>query len=165
MPISRPLFQACRLAATFFFRAFFGAIDVRVQSLVQGILGVVCDTSIVFVGFSDDGRLALVVRFGVAVFVLVIIVLVGVSGWRDLPMMRARLQSSMEKVSGMRWVMSAPCCTRDAPIRAVSPFPFGGRLSSVTPGSGGPFPSFQRDTAGRPHGGGRSRVHPAEPSR
>ena len=34
------------------------------------------DTSIVFVGFSDDGRF---VRFGIAVFVLVIIVLVGVS--------------------------------------------------------------------------------------
>jgi hypothetical protein len=36
----------------------------------------------VFVGFSDDRRLALVVRFGVVVFVLVIIiVIVGVS-WR-----------------------------------------------------------------------------------
>src|SRR6516162_414038 len=49
----------------------------------------------------------------------------GSRGGGMLPMMRARLQSSMEKVSGIHWVMSAPCCTRDAPIRAVSPFPLG----------------------------------------
>ena len=39
--------------------------------------------SIGFVGFSDDGRLALVFRFGIAVFVLVI-VLVGVSRRQDV---------------------------------------------------------------------------------
>ena len=39
----------------------------------------------------------------------------------------------MEKVSGMRWVMSASCCTKDAPIRAVSPFPFGGRAELSHP--------------------------------
>jgi hypothetical protein len=49
----------------------------------------VADTSIVFVGFSDDGRF---VRFGVAVFVLVIIVLVGVSRRRDVAVVRVRLQ-------------------------------------------------------------------------
>jgi hypothetical protein len=63
--------------------------------------------SIAFVGFSDDGRLALVVRFAIAVFVLVIIVLVGVSR-RQEPMMGARPQSSMEKLSGTRWFMLAP---------------------------------------------------------
>jgi hypothetical protein len=36
----------------------------------------------VFVGFSDDRRLALVVRFGVVVFVLVIIIVIGGVSWR-----------------------------------------------------------------------------------
>jgi hypothetical protein len=68
----------------------------------------------VFVGFSDDGRL--VVQFDVAVFVLVIIVLVGVSAWRDVAHdTDEALQSRMEKVLGMRWVMSAPCCAEGRP--------------------------------------------------
>ena len=43
----------------------------------------------------------------------------------------------------------------DAPIWAVSPFPFGGRAELSHPWLGCPFPSFLRDSAGRPHGGGR----------
>ena len=62
----------------------------------------------VFVGFSDDRRLALVIRFGVAVFVFVIILL-GSRGGIVLPMLVTRLQSTVEKFSGMRWVLSAPC--------------------------------------------------------
>ena len=58
--------------------------------------------SIGFVGFSDDGRLALVFRFGIAVFVLV---MVGVSRWQDGAHW-GRPHSSVENLSGMRWVGS-----------------------------------------------------------
>ena len=61
----------------------------------------------VFVGFSDDRRPALVVRFGVVAFVLVIIIIVIVEarGGIVLPMMMTSLHSTAEKFSGMRWVM------------------------------------------------------------
>jgi hypothetical protein len=63
---------------------------------------------LVFVGFSDDRRLALVFRFAVFVLVLIVIIVVGVS-WRHRVAMVTRLQSTVEKFSGMRRVMSAPC--------------------------------------------------------
>jgi hypothetical protein len=49
-----------------------------------------CSSILLFVGFSDDRRLK-VVRFGVFVFVLGIIIVVGVSRRIVLPMMGAKL--------------------------------------------------------------------------
>jgi hypothetical protein len=64
----------------------------------------------VFVGFSDDRRLALVVRFGVVVFVLVIIiVIVGVSRRHRVAHDGDEPPLGREKSSGTRWVMSVPC--------------------------------------------------------
>jgi hypothetical protein len=67
-----------------------------------------------FVGFPDDRRIEVVVRF--VVFVLgIIIIIVGVRGGIVLPMMVTILQSTnqMETFSGMPWVMSAPVGCRD----------------------------------------------------
>jgi hypothetical protein len=66
----------------------------------------------VFVGFSDDRRLALVVRFGVVAFVLVIIiiiiiiVIVGVSRRHRVAHDGDESPLGAEKFSRMRWVMA-----------------------------------------------------------
>jgi hypothetical protein len=68
-----------------------------------------CRSIVLFVGFSDHRRPD-VVRFGVAIFVLgiiIIIIVVGSRGGIVLPMMAAKLQ--LETFSGMPGVMSASC--------------------------------------------------------
>ena len=58
---------------------------------------------------SNDRRLALIVRHGIAIFVLVMIIIIVVGSRGGIVLPLSRFPSAVKKGRGMRWVMSAPC--------------------------------------------------------